>query len=182
MCGGGIRGAKRCDGRGRQGQDGGALWAGGVRSGKQLRGGEGEVSAPGRPSPPPPRRHRGQPRGRRGGDRAERGAGKQGERAGGRRRQEKGKGSGGWGRRGVMLPFRPLSCTPLSPFLPSRQTCFEGLPRAPPPPRRVPSPAKAPFNSAFFIEKGSAPPLQRLIPRFPLPWLRRFPSPGLGIK
>lgn len=28
--------------RERQGQDGGALWAGGARSGKQLRGGEGE--------------------------------------------------------------------------------------------------------------------------------------------
>lgn len=32
-------------GRGRPGQDGGALWARGALSGKQLRGGEGEVSA-----------------------------------------------------------------------------------------------------------------------------------------
>lgn len=114
LCGGGIRGEKRfLNGRGRQGQDGGALWARGALSGKQLRGGEGEVSALGLLLPPPAGRERGQPRGpeRR---RQRTAMGRQRERAGEEAAGER-EGAGGMGKVSVKAgggrcsPLRPLS-------------------------------------------------------------------------
>lgn len=103
LCGGGIRGEKRPvngRGRGRQGQDGGALWVRGALSGKQLRGGEGEVSALGLLLPPPAGRERRQTGRMERRRQRQESRGEAGRKGLGRRRREKEKGLGGWGRRG----------------------------------------------------------------------------------
>lgn len=134
--GGGIRGEKRpVNGRGRQGQDGGALWARGALSGKQLRGGGEEVSALGLLLPPPAGRERRQTGGT--GRRRQRT-----ERGGGGRREGRGRGDGEgegkawwWGGGYVLPPPRPLSFPTAKLGLGRHRDCLGegGWGRCPPP-------------------------------------------------